>query len=148
MRAQPVRKLACPPYIASTAHTYNTWPATAVAQQLPSCAFASDDLGGMLKYHRATNITLHNVSAALVARYGQHNEVVVDSGVWPDGIVEAVFETADHDENARAAHADYLVQHGVTAAVFPLLKLDLALSRKGKPPFSVAVQTQQPKDEV
>lgn len=100
-----------------------------------SCAFASDDLGGMLNYHLDTNS-------------GQHNEVVVDSGVWPDGVVEAVFETADHDENARAAHADYLVQHGVTAATYPLLKLDLALSAKGKPPFSVAVQTQPPKDEM
>ena len=96
-----------------------------------SCAFASDDLGAMLKYHRATTAG------------GLHNEVVVDSAVWPEGIVEAVFETTDYDEHARAAHADYLVQHGVSAATFPLLKLDLALSTQGKPPFSLAVQSKE-----
>jgi len=96
-----------------------------------SCAFASDDLEAMLKYHRATTAG------------GLHNEVVVDSAVWPEGVVEAVFETTDYDEHARAAHADYLVQHGMSAATFPLLKLDLALSTQGKPPFSLAPQSKE-----
>ena len=64
-------------------------------------------------------------------------------GIEPEGIVEAVFETTDYDEHARAAHADYLVQHGVSAATFPLLKLDLALSTQGKPPFSLAAPSKE-----
>ena len=95
------------------------------------CAFAKGDLEAMLTYHRSHNRRGHI----------GHNEVVVDSHVWPDGIVEAIFETTDHDDVARAAHADYLAQHAstVSAASFPLLRLDLSLSAKGHLPFSVAI---------
>ena len=56
---------------------------------------------------------------------GGYNEIIISTSHWPEGIVEAIFET-EYNGEARAVHADYLAAHpNSPPETFPLVRLNL-----------------------
>ena len=81
----------------------------------PERSYPADDLKGMLEAQ--LDKTDHRCT-------GEYNEVVVPSEFWVahlPGVIEAFILGQGGNDRARAAHAAFLREYGLTAAQVPLL---------------------------